>query len=157
MIYFILTETEVLKLMRKFILLIPMLAGLVFYSSSCNSTGYEIEEEENTDAPKTETRPEIKQDVETPKSDIKQEVNKDSKSNATSFVIQIGAFSVESNAIDFSQKAKKVLNYDISWYLIDGIYKVRLVSSYSRAEALSILNKIVEAGFKDSFVVQVNK
>jgi hypothetical protein len=157
MIYFISTETEVFKLMKKFILLIPMLAGLVFFSSSCNSTGYEIEEEENTDAPKTETRPEIKQDVETPKTDIKQETNKDSKTNATSFAIQIGAFSVESNAVDFSKKAKQVLNYDITWYLIDGIYKVRLANSYSRAEALSILNKVIEAGFKDSFVVQVNK
>ena len=143
--------------MRKFIFLIPMLAGLVFFSSSCNSTGYEIEEEENTDAPKTETKPDIKQDVETPKTDIKQEINRDSKTNATSFAIQIGAFSIESNAIDFSMKAKKVLNYDLDWYLIDGVYKVRLVNSYSRAEALSILNKVIEAGFKDSFIVQVNK
>ncbi len=136
-------------------LIINLLSVLVI-GYSCNSAGYEIEDDNNTEAPKTETRTEIKQDVEQPKTEIKQEINKEVKTYSKSYVIQIGAFRVESNAISFSEKARKLLNLEISYIQIDGLYKVIVGPFNSISDTRSISGKLKESGYEDFFISELN-
>ena len=124
---------------------------------SCNDTGYEIQEHELTEAPKTETKPEIKQDVEQPKSDIKQEINREKKVISKQYTIQIGAFSNETNAIELKNRAGKSLNFEVTYVLINGLYKVRAGEFTSKSDAISNIEEIVQAGYKDPFITELNK
>jgi cell division protein FtsN len=142
--------------MRKKIPLIMNLLSMLVLAYSCNSSSYEIEEDSNTEAPKTETRTEIKQDVEQPKAEIKQEINKEAKGPGKSYIIQIGAFRDESNAKVFSEKARKLLNLDISYIQIDGLYKVRVGPFNLKSDAISIVSKLNAAGFDDFFISELN-
>lgn len=128
---------------------------------SCNDTGYEIQKEETEDAPKTETHSEIKQDVAQPKTEIRQDAVKDTaainKLYSKYFAIQIGAFQNESNAIDFIAKSRSMLNFDLDYMHVNGLFKVRAGKFISRNDAVKALLEIAALGFKDAFVAEVNK
>jgi len=126
-----------------------------FFLAGCNSKAYEIEEVEDT----TSTTPtaEIKQEIEKSKSEIKEETTKVPKKTIMIYSIQIGAFEEESNAIDFTASSKKILNYDINFSLIEGLYKVRFGNYYDKDEVNSILDKVKNLGFSDAFIIQTTK
>jgi cell division septation protein DedD len=145
--------------MEKQIILLIILFSTLAFLSSCDSAGYDLEEE-SVDAPKTETKTDIKEDLNQPKPEIKQEINKyinkkDHNPLRKTYAIQIGAFGSESNARTFLALAKSKRNYDINYYQIDGLYKVRVGAIGTVADALNILSKAREEGFLDSFVVEL--
>ena len=71
------------------------------------------------------------------------------------YAIQIGAFSSESNALTFINKAKNRLPQNIYYKDFQGLYKVRLGNFSSKDEAMAVLEKIVSDGFTDSFLVEL--
>ena len=137
--------------------IITFLAVFILIACSCNDAGYEIEEHNENEAPKTETKPEIKQDVEQPKTEIKQEIDKDKKVASKQYSIQIGAFSNESNAKDFKKRASKLVNLEITFEYIDGLYKIHAGVFSTKNEAISNIEQILSAGFKDPFITELNK
>jgi cell division protein FtsN len=142
--------------MKEKIPLTIILLSMLVLGYSCNSSGYGIEKDSNTEAPKTETRTEIKQDIEQPKAEIKQEINKETITLSKSYTVQIGAFRVESNAKVYSENARKLLNLGISYIQIDGLYKVRVGHFNSKSEALLTVSQIKAAGFDDFFISELN-
>ena len=122
--------------------------------TGCNSTIYEIIE--------VEEPVEIKEEVKSPVSEIKEDPtpteNKFSEKQVVSrsYVIQIGAFNDEANAEKFSNSAKTSLSgQDITLKNIDGLYKIRLGGFNNKEEAIEYLNTAKDAGFSDSFVVEL--
>ncbi len=137
-----------------------ILAFIAF--TGCNSTIYEIIE--------VEEPVEIKEEVKAPVSDIKEDTEPTSITSTTptenkfsekqvvsrSYVIQIGAFNDEVNAEKFTNSAKnKLASQDIVLKNIDGLYKIRLGGFNSKEEAIDYLNTAIDAGFSDSFVVEL--
>ena len=132
--------------------------------TGCNSTIYEIIE--------VEEPVEIKEEVKSPVSEIKEDPapnenkldenkpteNKFSEKQVVSrsYVIQIGAFNDEANAEKFSNSARATLSsQDITLKNIEGLYKIRLGGFNSKEEAIEYLNTAKDAGFSDSFVVEL--
>lgn len=69
------------------------------------------------------------------------------------FTIQIGAFIMQSNAMNWLSSAKGRLSYDVSYKLVDGLYKVRAGEFASRSDALNVIDMIRKAGFGDAFII----
>lgn len=123
--------------------------------TGCNSAIYEIVEVEE---PVEEIKEEVKPPVTEIKEDTKPTENKFSEKQVVSrnYVIQIGAFNDEVNAEKFTNSAKnKLSGMDIIVKNIEGLYKIRLGNFTSKEDALSFLNKAKDAGFGDSFVVEL--
>lgn len=128
---------------------------LFLFYTGCNSSIYEIVEVEE---PIEEIKEEVKPPVTEIKEDTKPPENKFSEKNVVSrtYVVQIGAFTDEENAERYSGSAKnKISGYDITVKNIEGLYKIRLGSFTTKEEAISILNMAKNAGFGDSFVVEL--
>jgi len=128
---------------------------LFAFYTGCNSPIYEIVEVEE---PIEEIKEEAKPPVTEIKEDTKPPENKFSEKNVISrtYVVQIGAFTDEVNAERYTGTARnKLSNYDITVKNIDGLYKIRLGSFTTKEEALDILNTAKNAGFSDSFVVEL--
>lgn len=123
--------------------------------TGCNSAIYEIVEVEE---PVEEIKEEVKPPVTEIKEDTKPTENKFSEKQVVSrnYVIQIGAFNDQNNADIFTISAKrKMSGEDIVVKNIDGLYKIRLGNFNSKEDAINFLNKTKEAGFSDSFVVEL--
>lgn len=140
--------------MRNIICLFSFFIVLLLVYSGCNSAIYEIVE--------VEEPIEIKEEVKPPVSDIKEDSkpneNKFSEKQVVSrtYVIQIGAFNDEDNAENFSSLAKsKISGQQITLKNIDGLYKIRLGSFNNKEDALKHLYIAKNAGFSDSFVVEL--
>lgn len=136
--------------------LLGISAIIVLFSiySGCNSAIYEIVE--------VEEPIEIKEDVKPPVSEIKEDSkppeNKFSEKQVVSrsYVIQIGAFNDEVNAERFTSSTKgKLSGHDIVLKNIDGLYKIRLGNFNSKEDAINFLKHAKDAGFVDSFVVEL--
>ncbi len=129
------------------ILLLAVYAG-------CNSTGYTIVEIEEP----VEIKTELKQPVSDLKVDTKPTETKftDKQMVSRTYSIQLGAFTMEDNARKFTNGAKNsISSHDIYYKDIDGLYKVRLGSFSSITDAAAILENLKQAGFGDSFVVEL--
>lgn len=126
----------------------------IFYFG-CNSTIYEIVEVEEP----IEIKPE-----KSPTADIKEDITElptenkftDKQMVSKTFAIQIGAFNNEENASNFTDNAKNVMiNPDIYFKNIDGLYKVRMGNFSSKFDALNYLEMLKQRGFADSFIVEL--
>lgn len=137
---------------------------LLWLFTSCNSTGYEIEEvEDDSDTSIIASRNEIKQEIEQPKNEIKSDpsVKKENenttyKTEPQFYTIQFGAFNKESNAVLFTEKVKATLNISVTYTLINGMYKVRTGQYSNLDEAILLLSKVKDSGF-EAFITKVNK
>lgn len=141
--------------LKSFFKIVILLAAVNFYS--CSSSGYDIEElSYNPDSSKvTTSKPEIKPEIEEPKTELKEEITKIETIEPLTYTIQIGAFQLESNALETLEKAKYKFEYGVYYKLIGGLYKVRLGTFNSMVEALTVLNKVKNEGFPDSFVTEI--
>ena len=132
---------------------------LVF--AGCNSTSYEIEELiDPVDTVKTAVNTEIKKDLEPQAVEIKEEVGgKESgrKIDSKLYTIQIGAFENEKNAREFTEKAKTRLPYGFHYEFSGGLYKVRSSNIPPETSPEPVFQKIRDAGYIDSFMVEVSK
>ncbi len=127
-----------------------------FFFAACNSSIYEIVEVEEPVEIKEE--PKQQNPVSEIKEDTKPSENKFSEKSVVSrtYVIQIGAFNDETNAEKYSNTAKSRLSgSDITVKNIDGLYKIRLGNFNNKDEAINFLQKAKDAGYGDSFVVEL--
>lgn len=122
--------------------------------SGCNSAIYEIVEVEEP----VEIKEEVKPPVTEIKEDTKPPENKFSEKQVVSrmYVIQVGAFNDEANAEKYSNNAKlKLTGHEVTLKNIDGLYKIRLGNFTSKEDAINYLKTAKDAGFTDSFVVEL--
>jgi len=142
--------------MKKILKSILLLSIFILYTG-CNNTLYEIEEVEEV--------VEIKEDVKSPtaSTDIKEDVKLpeetklgDKEIVSKTYIIQIGAFNIEENAVKYTNNAKNQLSDNNIYYKnINGLYKVRFGNFASKTDAISFLEKLQSGGFSDSFVVEL--
>lgn len=145
-------------------LYIIFLSFLFWIFTSCNSTGYEIEEvENNSDSSLFTSQNEIKQEIVQPNIEIKNDPveikNPDitiNKNETGLYTVQLGAFIDEANALAFSNKVKIVLNINVSSSLINGLFKVRTAEFTNKKDASILLDKIKASGF-DGFITNPEK
>jgi|SRR4030095_625669 len=84
--------------------------------------------------------------------------NKFSEVVLKTYAIQLGAFSDESNAQAFMEKAKQVLKMPGIYYKnVDGIFKIRIGNFNSLDETFSIHTKISSEGFTDTFITDLSR
>lgn len=134
---------------------------ILLFLAGCNSAGYEIEELiDPVDTVKTAVNTEIKKDLEPQVAEIKEEIGgkeSDRKIDSKLYTIQIGAFENEKNAREFTEKAKTRLQYGFHYELNGGLYKVRSSNMSQETNPETVFRKIREAGYIDSFMVEVSK
>ncbi len=133
--------------------------SLVFlsYFTSCDSSSYEIEEVEvyDEDTSKYAQNTDIKQEIESSQNEIKDDAH---KSPPVKYTIQIGAFEIEANAIEYLKRARETFTYQFDYKKMGGLFKIRIATIFNTQEdAMPILANIKEAGFDDSFITEVGK
>ncbi|HEY3249987.1 MAG TPA: SPOR domain-containing protein [Ignavibacteria bacterium] len=130
----------------------------------CKSANYQIEEiEEIVEEPKTssndsavtsaENKNEIIEDLQQNRENENKFTDKQIISRV--YAIQIGAFKDEKNASVFTRNAENKLKSEIYYKNIDGLYKVRVGNINGKEEAGTLLKSIMEAGYPDSFLVEL--
>lgn len=78
------------------------------------------------------------------------------QSAAKTYSLQIAAFNDEDNAFAFMEKAKQNLKFQGIYYKnVGGTFKIRIGNYNSIEEALTMLNKIYNEGFTDTFVTDI--
>lgn len=146
-----------------------ILAGIAFslslFSYACNNVGYEIEttEDENPSVypvdSETHNQPFVQNTANTANSNSPSAANDETAitKSGKSYTIQIGAFSNELSAQDYSYNARTSLNLDVNYLKIGELYKIRVGTFTSISEALVALDNIRQNGYKDSFISEINK
>ena len=131
-------------------------AALNFYS--CGSSAYDIEDVKNPpDAARTVPKPEIREETAQPEPEVKEKISTVETKIDVIYTIQLGAYTLESNALEILSRARNVFSEDVYYKLLGGLYKVRLGSFTTLPEAFTFLNKVKDAGFLDSFVAETDK
>lgn len=131
-------------------------AGLNIYS--CGSSAYDIEEVENPpDTTRTVPKPEIREETAQPEPEVKEKISTVETKIDVIYTIQLGAYTLESNALEILSRARNLFLEEVNYKLIGGLYKVRLGSFSTLPEAFTFLNKVKDAGFSDSFVSETDK
>ena len=59
--------------------------------------------------------------------------------------------------IKFTSKAKMELPYDISYRLIQGLYKVRFGNYTNLEETFGNLSKVRDSGYDDAFIIEIRR
>ena len=77
-------------------------------------------------------------------------------SNQNNYVVQVGANSQESEAKIMQAKLNKTFKDQVTIVHEGGLYKVRITGLSSRDEALVVLSKIRDKGFKDAYIKTLN-
>lgn len=149
-----------MKIKRNTVILFSILF-MVFYTG-CDSSDIEMEQADMTDSTSVAGINEIKNEVEKPKPEIKEEFQKQqtiliSKPPLNKYTVQIGAYEVETNAMDMLNNAQSHFGIDVYYDLIGTIYKIRVGKYSSIEEALVLLSKIKNTGFLDAFITEVGK
>jgi len=75
------------------------------------------------------------------------------RTNSKQYAIQLGAFENKENALEYEQKVKEAIEYDINTYQSSGLFKIR-TGDYQLKEALTIVKKIRQSGFSEALIVQ---
>ncbi len=158
----------------KFTNIVTLMVFAAFLAfAGCNSAVYEIIE--------VEEPVEFKEEVKQPESDIKTDTDSKNESIgdksvveetrsveskytekqviSRTYVVQIGAYINESSAEKLIRKASaRIADPNITYKLVDGLYKVRLSREFTdKNEAIEYLKTIWALRFGDSFVVEVTK
>ncbi|MCI0449590.1 MAG: SPOR domain-containing protein [Chlorobi bacterium] len=133
---------------------------ILAFVSSCNSPMYQIiEVEEPVEEVKKE--PEPVSDVKEQTTEVKTETPSEPKYTEKEvvsrvYIIQIGAFNEERRAYSLMKRAqKKLVNEEIYYKDVDGLYKVRFGSFASKEAAINFLPVVQNAGYMDCFVVEL--
>ena len=128
-----------------------------FMLIGCSSGEYDIEEYEVNYTEKTvkaDTTRKIVYDEDKIKDDkIKDDKIKDDKKDTYTYIIQVGAFVVQSNFEKFYEKAKHDLGPDVYYEQQSNLFKIRMGKFSVRAEAILLLDKVKASGYIDAFIV----
>lgn len=133
------------------------LALPALYFFACSSGEYEVSEYQVQYTEKTVKSDTIK------KITLKDDKIKDDKSNKDNikdntkdtytYIVQIGAFSMQSNFDKFIERAKQVLGEEVYSEQSGNLYKVRIGKYGNRADAIKFVEVVRSKGYSDAFVV----
>ena len=122
----------------------------------CSSGEYEIEKTTIENTQKIIERDTLQKSVSNDnQGDIKEEIH--SPAESYSYIVQIGAFFIESNFQAFFERSKSILGSDVYYSFINSLYKIRIGSYDNREDALRSLDHVRVLGFDDAFVITVKK
>jgi cell division protein FtsN len=122
------------------------------FLAACSSGEYDLEK-----TTVQETQKQIVRDTIKPLADeeIKEEIRPSNESY--SYIIQIGAYFIESNYRAFFERSKSVLGNDVYYTFTNSLYKIRIGSYDNRNDALNFLDHVKSLGFDDAFIITVRK
>ncbi|NOS86522.1 MAG: SPOR domain-containing protein [Ignavibacteria bacterium] len=145
--------------MRKFakiyLLIFPVISALSLIA--CSSGEYEVTSYKVDYVEKTVKIDTIK-NITLNEDKIKQDKNdkdniKDNTKDSYSYIIQIGAFSMQSNFENFLNRAKQVLGDEVYYEQSGNLFKIRIGRYGNRAEAIKFVEIARSKGFTDAFIV----
>ena len=133
------------------------LAFPAIYFTACSSGEYDIEEYQVDYTEKTVKTDTIKKVVlkdDSIKLDKNNKDNiKDNTKETYTYIVQIGAFSMQSNFDRFIERAKQVLGTEVYSEQSGNLFKVRIGRYGNRAEAIKFVEFVRSKGYTDAFVV----
>jgi cell division protein FtsN len=133
------------------------LAFPAIYFTACSSGEYDIEEyqvEYTEKTVKTDTIKKVVLKDDSIKLDKNNKDNiKDNTKETYTYIVQIGAFSMQSNFERFIERAKQVLGTEVYSEQSGNLFKVRIGRYGNRAEAIKFVEFVRSKGYTDAFVV----
>lgn len=137
--------------------IIVILAVSAAYFWGCSSGEYDIEEYKVDYTEKTVKTDTIKKLI-VKDDQIKDDKNnkdniKDNLKDSYSYVVQIGAFAIQSNFDRFMEKARQILGDGVYYEQSGNLYKIRIGKFNNRAEAIKFAEQVKSKGYSDAFVV----
>lgn len=117
-----------------------------FIFFSCGSGEYDIDKYTVTYNEKT-----IKAD--TIKTIVSDDVVVDEKVDKYSYIVQIGAFVIQSNCEKFYAQAKQLVGPEVYFEFHNNLFKIRVGYFTNRADAILLLDKVLGLGYSDAFIV----
>lgn len=137
-----------LKFAKINLLFLPVLTA--FYLIACTSgeyevTTYKVDYTEKTVKIDTIRRITLNDDK------IKQDKN--NSRDSYSYVIQIGAYSIQTNFENFLNKAKQVLSEDVYYEQSGNLFKVRVGKYINRGDAVRFVEIARSKGYTDAFII----
>lgn len=145
----------------KKLLLIPafLIFTVIFFSiNGCSSGEYEIEEHETSYVEKQikiDTIWKVTESIDSSK--INKDKNKDDKKDSFTFIVQIGAYVVQSNFERFFATAQSKLGNEVYNDKSGEMNRIRIGKYSNKADALIKLDYVKSLGYYDSFIVTVRK
>ncbi|MCX7877496.1 MAG: SPOR domain-containing protein [Ignavibacteria bacterium] len=130
--------------------IIPLTIIITLLHYGCSSVEYEREDYEVTYEEKAIVTDTIKTLVDKEEEPIKTDIDKKEK---YTYVVQIGAFAIESNFQRFYQRARLVLGNDVYYELVGNLYKIRIGNFTNRAEAIKLAELCKAKGYYDAFII----
>lgn len=121
-----------------------------FVYFGCSSGEYDVDEHTVTYNEKTIKADTIRTIVD---DKTNQDEIVDDKLTKYSYIVQIGAFVVQSNCEKFYEQAKQLLGPQVYFEFQNSLFKVRLGYFTNRAEAILLLDKVLSMGYSDAFIV----
>ncbi len=145
--------------MLKFIKILSVIfiSHTAVYFSSCSSGEYDIKEYNVNYTEKTVKTDTIKNivikdnNIKLDKTNI--DNIKDNTKETYSYIVQIGAFSMQSNFDRFFERARQTLGNDVYYDQSGSLFKVRIGKYGNRAEAIKFTEYLKTKGYYDAFVV----
>ncbi len=140
------------------IYLISFIVFFALYFYACSSGEYDINEYKVDYTEKTIKVDTIKK-ITINDENIRQDKNenkdniKDNTKDSYTYIVQIGAFSIQSNFDRFYDKAKLTLGDGIYYEQSGSLYKIRIGKYNNRAEAIKFAEFAKTKGYFDAFVV----
>ena len=127
------------------------------YFTACSSGEYDIEEYQVDYTEKTVKTDTIKKVVlkdDSIKLDKNNKDNiKDNTKDSYTYIVQIGAFSIQSNFDRFIERARQTLGNDVYYEQSGNLYKIRIGKYSNRAEAIKFAEFVKTKGYYDAFVI----
>lgn len=128
-----------------------------FYLIACSSGEYEVTSYKVDYTEKTVKIDTIKK-ITLNDDKIKQDKNdkdniKDNTKDSYSYIVQIGAFSMQSNFENFITRAKQVLGDEVYYEQSGNLFKVRIGRYGNRADAIKFVEIARSKGYTDAFIV----
>ncbi len=139
---------------RKYLIFFSLSLAMIYFG--CGSGEYELEEHQVDYVEKTLKIDTVKK-VSMDTSDVNN-VNKDKNNTSKdtySYIVQIGAFFVESNFERFFSSSKQTLGDEVFYIFTNNLYKIRIGKYSDKAEALRQLAYVKERGYYDAFIITV--
>jgi cell division protein FtsN len=137
------------KFVKKYFLILVTVPAI--YLQACSSNEYDTGTFESDYIEKTVKLDTLKSSLD--KTDIKEDKTKESYT----YVVQIGAFLVKGYFERFYEQAKQTLGNEVYYELTNYLYKIRIGSYNTRAEAIKYMEFAKSKGYNDAFVIAKKK
>lgn len=119
----------------------------------CSSGEYDQEQHKVDYVEKTLKIDTIRKVVVNDNDNIKDNTSKD----VYTYIVQIGAFTVQENFDRFYAQARATLGSDVYYEFSNNLYKIRIGNYGNRADALKYLSYVISKGYSDAFVITKKK